>query len=429
VCFRFISRCKARTRVVVVHGAPQLAGISESAVSDGLRKGKTEMKRNVLAALFALLFAPLYAHAQGLGSILGRVTDPAGAGVAGAQVSATQEGTGFSRAATSDTEGFYVIPSLQPAVYNLTVEAKGFSTAKEHGITLLADQSLTVNMGLKLGAVTEVVTVTTNTLQVDTATSSLKQVIEQQRISELPLNGRNAAQLTLLVAGAVNSPNGGADQGATKTFPGAVTYSTNGTRQDSISYQLDGGNYVDEYTNVNQPFPFPDALLEFSVQTSNYSAEYGENAGGVVNVITKSGTNSFHGDAFEFVRNPIFNAQNFFATPTTPDRIKRNQYGGTVGGPVIHDKTFFFAGYQRTAFRNLVLGSSHVVGQTDITNFLATGGPGGTPGTIDPGVAKMLGIDPTTGAYLGSSAKFSLAGPIPTGSNPTVALSKPDIEN
>ena len=295
---------------------------------------------------------------------------------------------------------------------------------------MLADQSLTVNLGLKFGVTTEVVTVTTNAVQVDTATSTLRQVIEQERLFELPLNGRNAAQLTLLVAGAVNSPNGGADQGATKTFPGAVTYSANGSRQDTISYQLDGGNYVDEYTNVNQPFPFPDALLEFSVQTSNYSAEYGENAGGVVNVITKSGTNNFHGDAFEFVRNPIFNAQNYFATPTTPDRIKRNQFGGTVGGPIIHDKTFFFPGYQRTTFRNLVLGSSQVVGQTDITNFLATGGPGGTPGIMDPGVAKMLGIDPTTGAYLGSSAaKFSLAGPIPTGSNPTVAYSKPDIEN
>jgi len=387
------------------------------------------MKKNVLITLLALLFAPLFSHGQGLGSIVGRVTDPAGAAVAGAQVTATQEGTGFSRSATTDTEGLYVIPSLQPAIYNLTVEAKGFSTSKESGVTLLADQTLTVNVSVKLGVTTEVVTVTGNALQVDTATSTLKQVIEQQRISELPLNGRNAAQLTLLVAGAVNSPNGGADQGATKTFPGAVTYSANGARQDTISYQLDGGNYVDEYTNVNQPFPFPDALQEFSVQTSNYSAEYGENAGGVVNVITKSGTNSFHGDAFEFVRNPALNAQNFFATPTTPDQIKRNQYGGTIGGPVIHDKTFFFGGYQRTAFRNLLLGGSSVVGQTDITNFLATGGPGGTPGKIDPAVANMLGINPTTGAYLGASAKFSLAGPILTGSNPTVPFSKPDTEN
>jgi hypothetical protein len=387
------------------------------------RKGKTEMKKNVLAVLFTLLFVPLFSRAQGLGSITGRVTDPAGASVAEAQVRATQEGTGFSRTATTDTEGLFVIPSLQPATYTLTVEAKGFSTSKESAITLLADQTLTVNVGLKLGMTTEVVTVTSSVLQVDIATSTLKQVIEQERISELPLNGRNAAQLTLLVAGAVNSPNGGADQGATKTFPGAVTYSANGARQDTISYQLDGGNYVDEYTNVNQPFPFPDALQEFSVQTSNYSAEYGENAGGVVNVITKSGTNSFHGDAFEFVRNPVFNAQNYFATPTTPDRIKRNQYGGTLGGPIIHDKTFFFVGYQRTAFRNLVLGSSHVVGQTDITNFLTAGKK------LDPGVATLLGIDPTTGAYLGSSAKFSLAGAIPAGANPTVPFTKPDVEN
>src|SRR5882724_11590487 len=405
------------------------------------------MKKNVLFALVALLFVPLASHAQGLGSITGRVTDPEGASVAGAQVTATQEGTGFSRSAVTDTDGLYVIPSLQPATYRLSVEAKGFSTSRETGITLLADQTLTVNVGIKLGMTTEVVTVMSNAMQVDTATSTIKQVMEQQRISELPLNGRNAAQLTLLVAGAVNSPNGGADQGATKTFPGAVTFSANGARQNSISYQLDGGNYVDEYTNVNQPFPFPDALQEFSVQTSNYSAEYGSNAGGVVNVITKSGTNNFHGDAFEFVRNPSLNAQNFFATPTTPDRVKRNQYGGTFGGPIIHEKTFFFGGYQRTAFRNLVLGSQKVVGQTDIANFLAAGpllDPVthlATPGTIDPAIATLLGVvpgckiagcGPGFNANAGQpdpSAKFSLVGAIPTGSNPTVPFSKPDTEN
>src|SRR5207248_6007659 len=252
------------------------------------------------------------------------------------------------------------------------------------------------------GAATEVVEVTGQESQVDTTTSTMKQVIETARVNELPMNGRNAAQLTLLVPGVVNSPNGGADQGTTKTFPGAVTYATNGTRQNTLSYSLDGGNYVDEYTNVNQPFPFPDALQEFSVQTSNYSAQYGQNAGAVVNVVTKSGTNNFHGNAFEFVRNPIFNAQNFFATPTTPDRIKRNQYGGTLGGPIRRDKTFFFGGYQRTAFRNLVLGSQRVVGQTDISNFLAAGpfldpaNPTGPhlPGTIDPAVATLLGVIP-----------------------------------
>src|SRR6266567_3788691 len=288
-CGLFNSWCGRRSRVVEAPGERALPGSAETAVPGCPRKGKTEMKKNSLIAFFALLFAPLLSHAQGLGSIVGRVSDPAGAGVPNARVIAVQVGTGFSRTATTDAEGLYIIPSLQPVAYNLTVEAAGFSTSKENGINLLANQTLTVNFSVKLGMTTEVVTVMANALQVDTATSTLKQVIEQQRISELPLNGRNAAQLTLLVPGAVNSPNGGADQGATKTFPGAVTYSANGARQDTISYQLDGGNYVDEYTNVNQPFPFPDALQEFSVQTSNYSSEYGQNAGAVVNVITKSG--------------------------------------------------------------------------------------------------------------------------------------------
>jgi Carboxypeptidase regulatory-like domain/TonB dependent receptor len=353
------------------------------------------MKKHVFYVLLALLFIPLSSRAQGLGSIEGRVTDPTGAAVASAKVVATQQGTTYSRTAVTDTEGLYVIPSLQPSTYNLTVEAAGFGTSKENGIILLADQTLTVNFGLKLGVSTEVVMVSGNALQVDTSTSTLKQVIEQQRLVELPLNGRNAAQLTLLVPGTVNSPGGGADQGTTKTFPGAVTISANGSRQNQVSYQLDGGNYVDEYTNVNQPFPFPDALQEFSVQTSNYSAEYGQNAGAVVNVITKSGTNNFHGDVFEFVRNAVFNARNFFAPLTQPngsptkdtgrDQLKRNQFGGTIGGPILHDKTFFFAGFQGTRLRNVGNPTTSTVpSQADITAFTAGGGK------IDPTVANLL---------------------------------------
>ncbi len=362
------------------------------------------MKKNVLVVLFALLFAPLFSHAQGLGSIVGRVTDPSGAAVASAKVIATQEGTAFSRTAVSDTEGLYVIPSLRPATYNLAVEAAGFSTSKEYNINLLADQTLTVNFGLKLGTTTEIVTVTGSALQVDTSTSTLKHVMEEERLTELPLNGRNAASLTLTASGAVQAPSGGADQGTTKTFPGAVTLAVNGARQDMTSYQLDGGNYVDEYTNVNQPFPFPDALQEFSVQTSNYSAEYGQNAGAVVNVITKSGSNKFHGNVFEFVRNSVFNARNFFAPLTTRladgstvslkdkgrDQIKRNQFGGTFGGPIIRDKTFFFGAYQATRFRNVGLPSTQTV-PTAAQRATAT----------DPAVIKLLqGIpvgDPVTG--------------------------------
>src|SRR5580698_3218198 len=398
--------------------------------------GKKTMKAKLALVFITLLLCPALSHAQGLGSIVGTLTDATGAAVASAKVTATQTSTGLSREAVSNADGYFVVSSLSPADYSVSIEAPGFRTERQ-AVTLLADQTLTVNLKLQPGATTQTVVVEGYAARVDTATSTLGQVVETQRIAGLPLNGRNVAQLILTVPGAVNAPNGGADQGATKTFPLAVTYSANGSRQAQISYQLDGGNYVDEYTNVNQPFPFPDALEEFSVQTSNYSAHYGQNAGAVVNVITKSGTNSFHGDAFWFVRNPAFNAQNFFATPTTHDQIKRNQCGGTMGGPIIREKIFFFGGYQRTAFRNVVLGSSKVVGQSDITNFLAPpstscptcGGPAGGAGIIDPAIATMLGINPTTGTYLGSSAKYALDGPTPSGSNPTAAFTKPDIEN
>ncbi len=310
------------------------------------------MNSRIVRVLVLLLLGAVCASAQGTGSIVGTVTDPSGSVIAGAKITATDAGTGAARSATSNGEGYYIISLLRPSQYNLSVSASGFRTYEGKAVTLLADQNLTHNVRLAVGAANEVVEVSGGEVTVDTTTSTIKQTVESRRITELPLNGRNAAQLTLLVAGAVQAPNSGADQGTTKTFPGAVTISANGARQNQISYQLDGGNYVDEYTNVNQPFPFPDALQEFSVQTSNYSAEFGQNAGGVVNVVTKSGTNAFHGNVFEFVRNEVFNAKQFQSV-TGRDKLKRNQFGGTFGGPVIRDKVFFFAGYQGTRHRNL----------------------------------------------------------------------------
>src|SRR5690242_109031 len=352
------------------------------------------MKKRIRIAFVAIVVTPLLSHAQGLGSIVGTVTDPSGGAIASAKITAKEAATGFEREATTDQQGYYVIPSLRPAAYIVSIEAKGFNVSKQ-SVTLLADQALTVNGQLKVGTSTETVTVSSGDSLVDTTTATIAQVVEQQRLVELPLNGRNAAQLTLMTSGTVSSPSGGADQGFTKTFPGGLTISANGTRQNMVSYQLDGGNYVDEYTNVNQPFPFPDALQEFSVQTSNYGAEYGQNAGAVVNVITKSGTNDFHGDVFEFLRNAVFNARNFFAPLKQPngqptkdmgrDQLKRNQFGGTIGGPIRHDKTFFFVGYQGTRLRNVGNASSSTIpSQADIDAF-TTGG-----GTIDSVVANVL---------------------------------------
>ena len=307
--------------------------------------------------LSALILAADLSFAQGFGSLVGTVTDPSGAVVAAAKVTVTNPATGQVREESTNAQGYFTVASLKPATYDVSVSAPGFSQSTQKGVTLLADQSATVNT-MTIGKAAETISVTGEVPQINTTSATLSQVVEQRKVVDLPLNGRNAASLLLIVAGAIPSPANDVDQGNTKTFPTVITVSTNGARQNQVSFRLDGANNNDLYTNVNQPFPFPDALQEFSVQTSNYSAQYGGNAGGVVNIVTKSGTNALHGDAFEFVRNAVFNARNFFAP--TVDQIKRNQYGGTVGGPVVipklyhgKDRTFFFFGYQGTKFRNL----------------------------------------------------------------------------
>jgi hypothetical protein len=313
--------------------------------------------RKAIVVCAALFCAAQVVSAQGLGTISGTVVDPTGASVPSASVVLTRLKTGESITVQTHPDGLYVFPSVSPADYKLDITAQGFKKYEQGGIILRADQSLTLNVNLQVGSEQVTVNVEANAAQVNTTTGTLSQVIGQQQVNELPLNGRNAAALTTLVAGVVIAPNAQADQGATKTFPVAVTITANGTRVGQTNYLLDGGNNVDEYTNVNAPFPMPDALQEFSVQTNNYNAEYGQNAGGVVNLITRSGGSRFHGDLFEYVRNRVFNAANYFAYVNgvkTVDPLKRNQFGGTVGGPVMipglfhTDHSFFFVGYQKT---------------------------------------------------------------------------------
>ena len=341
-------------------------------------------------------------QAQGLGTIVGTVTDPSGAVVPNAKVSLIEEGTLASRTASSDAQGYYVFPSLRPSTYSLTVEQAGFATFNRKGIVLQADQSATVNVSLTVAQAGESVTVVEGTPLVTTATATLSEVVDTKRIVELPLDGRNAASLALITAGTLLAPNAnGADQGNTKTFPGAVLVNSNGARQNQTSYRLDGANNTDIYTNVNQPFPNPDALQEFSVQTSNYSAKYGGNAGGVVNIVTKSGTNDPHGSAFEFVRNAVFNARNFFAAQRDP--LKRNQFGGAFGAPVIFphlyngkNKTFFFLSYEGTRIHTIGGTSSEYVPTAanlngDFSAYLSASNPANPLGK-----ATSI-VDPLTG--------------------------------
>jgi hypothetical protein len=321
-------------------------------------------------AAIAFLFAVCSVarlHAQGYGSIVGTVTDSSGAMVAGATITATQTNTGRQTVVNSGQTGAFVFPTLLPSGYSLTVASAGFETYQQKDIVLQADQTVTVNAKLTVGAATQTVEVTSSVPQVDTTSGTLSQVIDQARVVDLPLNGRNAAALVTLVAGVVDasSEGNGADQGVGKTFPVAVVTSVNGTLPNQSNYLLDGGNNVDEMTNVNDPFPFPDALQEFSVQTSNYNAEFGQSAGGVVNIVTKSGGNKFHGAAFEFLRNGIFDANSYFST--TRDTLHQHQFGGTIGGPVIIPhistgaSTQFFFGYQHRLIHSASTSSSTVV--------------------------------------------------------------------
>lgn len=359
-------------------------------------------------ALLAVLLVAGGATAFCQSSIVGTVTDPSGSLVPSAVVHVTNEGTSQTRNAVANGQGYYVVPSLAPSTYTLKVEAPGFSPYTRTGIVLQADQTATNNVTVSLRSVVESVTVTGAEPQVNTTTSTLSEVVDQRRVIDLPLNGRNAANLTLITAGTVLGPSG-ADEGNSKTFPGAVTISSNGARQNQNSFRLDGATNNDIYTNVNQPFPFPDALAEFSVQTSNAPPRYGGNAGAVVNVVTKSGTNAYHGDVFEFVRNAAFNARNYFAD--TRDQLKRNQFGGTIGGPVTipglysgKDRTFFFTGYQATRIRNNVNGlQSFVPTQADLngdfSSLLTPGGnnPFGNKIVHIKNPASPLPCDATTG--------------------------------
>ncbi|HEX9199129.1 MAG TPA: carboxypeptidase regulatory-like domain-containing protein [Acidobacteriaceae bacterium] len=351
-----------------------------------------------IVTLMALFVFTAQGFAQGGGNvaITGIVMDPSGAVIPGAQVKVTQKNTSVIRTETTNGAGQFNIPSLPPATYTVSVQANGFKGYLQD-VLLLADQIRDMDIRLSVGETSQQVTVEESSVQINTVTPVLAQVIEQSRVINLPLNGRNAADLTLLVPGA-NTANGhGATQGDTKQVPGAESISVNGARPDQIGYNLDGANNEDLMSNTNNPFPFPDALQEFSVQTNSFDAQYGSNAGAVVNVVTKSGTNGWHGDAFEFVRNRVFNARNYFASAVDP--LKRNQFGGTIGGPIHKDTSFIFFGYQGTRVRTKNGGVTAVVPT-----------PANLAGNFTASPKSI--VDPSTGVAFPNQAKIGPLSPV-----------------
>jgi hypothetical protein len=293
------------------------------------------------------------AWGQAVSGIVGTVKDPSGASIPGARLTAIQESTGLQWETVAATDGAFLFPQLPVGTYRVAVEAAGFQRLEQNNILLRVGERQTLHLALAVGATSASVVVDAAAPLVNTTTATLGTVVDQRRIQELPLNGRNPLQLMTLVAGVSPTSGSAIQQG----FTYASTFvSASGGRGNTVSFSLDGGDNNDNYTNVAMPFPHPDALGEFQFKVNSFSAEYGNSAGGAVDAVIRSGSKAFHGSMFEYLRNFNMNGTNFF-TPGVSDKLIRNQWGFAIGGPApipflgSRGKTFFFASYQGTKLR------------------------------------------------------------------------------
>ena len=363
--------------------------------------------------------------AQATAQMHGVVSDQSGAAIAGAMVKATQTDTGISRTVTSEPDGAYVISNLPLGPYQLEVNKEGFSTVVQMGITLQVGSDPAVPIALKVGAVSERVSVEANATQVETSSVGVGSVIENQRVLDLPLNGRNPTDLIALSGAAVQTSGISI---SSLTMPLGAKISVAGGDPDGVQYTLDGAQHVNFFDGSGLLIPFPDALQEFNVSTSTQEAASGGRSGAAVNAVMKSGTNSFHGDLFEYLRNSAVNSRDFFQKTT--DGLKRNQFGGTVGGPIKKDKLFFFAGYQGTTVRqdpvqaSVTLPTPQML-QGDFTGIEAASCPGGGKTLKAPFVNNTI----SPAAF--SKAAVAIAALLPQPNNPcgTFTYAQPLSQN
>jgi Carboxypeptidase regulatory-like domain len=344
----------------------------------------------VLFAAGVVFSAAPCARAQevAVAEVDGRVADPTGASVAGATVRMTDVDTRQVHTYSTDAGGVFRCPNLPVGSYTMDVSAAGFKAYHQVGITLEVAHNVEQNVALQVGATSETVEVTANAAMVETKDNTIQQVLQNQSIDEMPLNGRNPTQLLGLAIGGTYTTPAGSDLTGSKNMGGSNasgTFSVAGSQANGINYLLDGGDNNDAFSNVNLPIPFPDAIQEFSVQTNGLPAQYGLHPGGIVNIVTKSGGNSFHGDMFDYLRNGDLNARQ--EGTLARDSLKRNQFGGTAGGRVIKDKVFFFAGYQGTRQRsNPANNIAYVATPATLTgDFSVVDGPKSAGGCLSTG--------------------------------------------
>ena len=325
----------------------------------------TRSYRHIVALLLAVsVHAP--ALAQSSASIGGTVRDSGGGVLPGASITAFQTDTGLTRTVVSDEAGGYVITNLPVGPYRLEFALQGFRTAVQTGIVLQVNSNPTINAALSLGELTETIQVEAAAPLIETRNPSIGMVVENERVLELPLNGRQTLDLVYLTGMAAPSGTLSGARGGTPGPGSPGTIAVAGGLPNGTAYILDGSNHNDPYNNGAMPFPFPEALQEFRVETSALAAQYGYHSAAVVNAVTKSGTNTIHGSLFEFLRDDSMNATDPFATlgpdgKRRSDGLNRNQYGGSFGGPVVRDRLFYFAAYQHTRVRRVPTSSFQFV--------------------------------------------------------------------
>jgi hypothetical protein len=298
----------------------------------------------LVAVLCPVFFLCPRLYSQANGSLSGNVTDKTGSVIAGASVRITSQATGLTREVKTDDSGHYLVPLLPPSVYTIHVESQGFRTTEQKDIRLQISEQLEIDFSLVLASVSSTVEVNANEVAVETSNPSLGQVITEQQVAQLPLDGRDFVQLASLTPGAIQetNPNSFFTQGADSEVAarGSFSLSVGGSRPNSTDWILDGVDNNELTSGGIGIFSSIDDIQEFKVLTYNYSAEYGTRAGPTVIVTSKSGANQFHGSLYEFLRNTALDAKSFFAT--SAEKFNLNQYGGSIGGPIQKDKTFFF---------------------------------------------------------------------------------------
>ena len=300
----------------------------------------------LLAVILALLLTASATLASVTGSISGTVSDPTGAVVPDVKVTALNAQTGIAETTVTNSSGFYSFPSLAVGQYNLRFEKSGFQVYGQTGLVIDVNTALRVDATLQVGAVRQEVTVSSAAPLVETSRTEMGEVITGANMTALPLNGRGYTDLLALQPGVVPVSTGEYSSQSPSGELNAGNLSVSGQREDANGFMVNGGNVEEGGANGTAIIPNLDSIAEFRIQTNNFDAQYGNYSGGLVNVVTKSGTNQIHGDVFEFLRNPKLDARNFYS----PDRaiLHRNQFGGTIGGPILRDKVFFFGDYQGT---------------------------------------------------------------------------------